>query len=285
MWGALLVCGVLCLITFYAKGGLTLETMTATEMGLTIGGGVLFAASVLTLPATRRRYGSWTLGTMLALTALTALSIAWSVAPDASWRDASRMLAYSAVLAGSIAAVRMFAVRWAAVLGGITLAATVVCAYGLATKVFPSGHTRQRSRAPAGTVRLLERARPDRGDGRDRLHVAGRPPARTRAAERDGLSRLRRAAAGAAARLLARGAGRARRRGRAVAGDRAAAPARRRRAAGGDARRGGGGGLGLLTARPQRRKHPPRTARGRRPRARRAGAGDGARAGAPWGWR
>ena len=33
----------------------------------------------------------------------------------------------------------MFAVRWAAVLGGITLAATVVCAYGLATKVFPSG--------------------------------------------------------------------------------------------------------------------------------------------------
>ena len=139
VWGALLVCGVLCLITFYAKGGLTLETMTATEMGLTIGGGVLFAASVLTLPATRRRYGSWTLGAMLALTALTALSIAWSVAPDASWRDASRMLAYSAVLAGSIAAVRMFAIRWAAVLGGITLAATIVCAYGLATKVFPSG--------------------------------------------------------------------------------------------------------------------------------------------------
>ena len=139
VWGALLVCGVLCLITFYAKGGLTEETMTATEMGLTVGGGVLFAASVLTLPATRRRYGSWTLGMMLALTALTALSIAWSVAPDASWRDASRMLAYSAVLGGAIAAVRMFAVRWAAVLGGITLAATVVCAYGLATKVFPSG--------------------------------------------------------------------------------------------------------------------------------------------------
>ena len=49
------------------------------------------------------------------------------------------MLAYSAVLAGSIALVRLFAMRWAAVLAGITLAATVVCAYGLVTKVFPSG--------------------------------------------------------------------------------------------------------------------------------------------------
>ena len=139
VWGALLVCGALCLITFYAKGGRHLETMTATEMGVTIGGGVLFAASVLLLPATRRRYGSWTLAMMLALTGLTALSIAWSVAPDASWLDASRMLAYSGVLAGSIALVRLFGERWAAVLGGVTLAAVVVCAYGLATKVFPSG--------------------------------------------------------------------------------------------------------------------------------------------------
>jgi len=139
VWGALLVCGVLCLLTFYAKGGGRLETMTAAEMGLTIGGGVLFAASVLTSPVSQRRYGSWTLGLMLALTALTALSIAWSVVPDASWRDASRMLAYSAVLAGSIALVRLFASRWTAILAGITLAATVVCAYGLATKVFPSG--------------------------------------------------------------------------------------------------------------------------------------------------
>ena len=49
MWGTLLVAGLLCLVTFYAKGGLTLETMTATEMGLTLGGGVLFAASVLLL--------------------------------------------------------------------------------------------------------------------------------------------------------------------------------------------------------------------------------------------
>ncbi len=139
VWGTLLVAGVLCLLTFYTQGGRHLETMTATEMGLTIGGGVLFAVSVLALPMGRRRYGSWTLGAMLALTALTALSIAWSVSPEASWRDASRMLAYSAVLAGSVAAVRLFAVRWAAVLGGITLAAVVVCGYGLATKVFPSG--------------------------------------------------------------------------------------------------------------------------------------------------
>ena len=113
--------------------------MTATEMGLTIGGGVLFAVSVAVLPAQRRRYGSWTLGLMIALTGLTALSVAWSVAPEASWRDASRMLAYSAFLAGSWRPCGCSPSAGRRCSAGVTLAAVVVCAYGLATKVFPGG--------------------------------------------------------------------------------------------------------------------------------------------------
>jgi hypothetical protein len=47
VWGTVLLAGLLCLVTFYAKGGAKLETMTSTEIGLTLGAGLLFAVSVL----------------------------------------------------------------------------------------------------------------------------------------------------------------------------------------------------------------------------------------------
>ena len=175
--------------------------------------------------------------------------------------------------------------RWPALLGGITLAAVGGVRLRAGQQGVPLAQPDQPAGAPAGTVRLLERARADRGDGRDLLHVAGRPPARTRAAERAGLPRLRAAAADAAARLLARRAGGARRRRRAVAVRRAAAPARRLGAAGRRRRRRGGGGLGLLPARAQRRKRRARRARGRRSRARRDHARDGRSRSRSWGWR
>jgi hypothetical protein len=48
------------------------------------------------------------------------------------------MLAYTAVFAAGVALVRVVPDRWPAVLGGLTLAAVVVCGYALATKAFPS---------------------------------------------------------------------------------------------------------------------------------------------------
>ena len=129
-------------------------------------------------------------------------------------------------------------------------------------------------RAPAGPVRLLERDRADRRDGRDRLHLAGSPAARTRAVERARLPRDRPAARHADARLLARCAGRAGGGPGAVVRRRAAAPARRRRAAPRRRRRRAGGRLGLLAERPQQRqRRAPRTRGGRTP-ARRAAARD-----------
>ena len=83
------------------------------------------------------RYGLWPVGLLLAFTALTALSVVWSVQPDDSWQDAGRMLAYSGVFGASVALVRLAPERWPAILGGLALAAVIVCGYALLTKVFP----------------------------------------------------------------------------------------------------------------------------------------------------
>jgi hypothetical protein len=136
-WGvAVAVAAVLCLITFYAKGGLSLETMTVTEMALTCAAGLGIAVAVLLGPA-RRAYGSWSVGLLLAFAALTALSVVWSVQPDESSQDAGRMFAYCGVFAAAVALVRLDAARWPAVVGGVTLGAVIVCGYALLTKIFP----------------------------------------------------------------------------------------------------------------------------------------------------
>jgi hypothetical protein len=111
--------------------------MTVTEMTLTLAGGAAVAGAVLLAPAGRPAYGAWSLGLLLALTALTALSVVWSVQPDESWQDAGRMLAYGALFAAAVAFVRVVPERWSSLLGGVLLAAVVVCGYALATKVFP----------------------------------------------------------------------------------------------------------------------------------------------------
>lgn len=138
-WMTLLLAAIFCFIAFHAKGGLNLESMTGTELALTIGGAAVAAAAVLLGPADgRRAYGSWSVGLLLAFTAVTAISIAWSVQPDHSWQDSGRMLAYSSVFGAGVALVRVAPGRWPAILGGLTLAAVVVCGYALLTKVFPA---------------------------------------------------------------------------------------------------------------------------------------------------
>lgn len=137
-WTALLVAAIFCWITFYATGGLNSESMAFTEIALSLGGGVAIAAAVLLAPARARLYGAWPVGLLLAFAALSALSIVWSVQPDYSWLDASRLFAYSAVFAAGVALVRVAPARWSAVLGGLALSAVVIAGYALATKVFPA---------------------------------------------------------------------------------------------------------------------------------------------------
>ncbi len=148
-WPTLLIAAIFCFITFYAKGGLKLESVTATEMALTLGAGLVVAAAVILAPPGARTYGLWPAGLLLVFTALTALSIVWSVQPDLSWQNAGRLLAYSGVFGTGVALARVAPRRWPAVLGGLTLAAAIVCGYALLTKVFPG------SLAPSDTYARL----------------------------------------------------------------------------------------------------------------------------------
>ncbi|HTR71952.1 MAG TPA: O-antigen ligase family protein [Solirubrobacteraceae bacterium] len=141
-WPTLLVAGAACLVTFLAHGGLNLESTTTTEIVLTLGSGAIVAGAIVLTPAARSlvkgpKYGLWPLGLLLAFTALSGLSVVWSVQPDVSWQDANRLLAYSGVFAAAIALVRLAPDRWPAILGGLALGAVAVCGYALATKVFP----------------------------------------------------------------------------------------------------------------------------------------------------
>ena len=135
----LLSAALFCFITFFAGGGLPpVQQATTTEIILTLGGGAIVAAAVILTPRGRRVYGLWPAGLLLAFAALSALSVVWSVQPDASWQNAGLMFAYSAVFGAAVALARAAPARWPAVIGGVTLAAVVVCGYALLTKVFPS---------------------------------------------------------------------------------------------------------------------------------------------------
>ena len=137
-WPVLLIATGLCAVTFLATGGLNLGPMTTVAIGLTIGCGAAIAAIVALAPASRFGYGSWAAGLLLAFAALSALSIVWSVQPDASWQAASRLFAYSGVFALAVLLARVAPRSWSAILGGVLLACTVVCGYALLTKVFPN---------------------------------------------------------------------------------------------------------------------------------------------------
>ncbi len=140
--GTLAVAGGLCLIVFYAQGGpdpVNPGPMTTLEMVLTLAGGAVVAGVVAGAPRTRPFYGLWPAGLLLAFAAFSALSVVWSVQPDESWQEAGQMLAYGAVFATAVALARAAPARWPVLLGGVLLAAVVVCGYALLTKVLPAG--------------------------------------------------------------------------------------------------------------------------------------------------
>jgi hypothetical protein len=151
-WPTVLIAGVLCFVAFVAGGGLNLSDMTTVEIVLSIGSGLIVAAVAVFGPARERAYGGWAVGLLFAFAALTALSVVWSVQPDDSFKDAGRMLAYCGMFAAAVALARAVPAHWPAVLGGIVLAASVVCVYALLTKVFPAsldaGDVYARLRAP-----------------------------------------------------------------------------------------------------------------------------------------
>ena len=129
---------IICAIAFSADGGLQIGRTTPAEIGLIAGGGLAVAGSLLLAPRREKLWGIGPLALLAALSALTALSIAWAANPSDTWLEANRTFAYLAVFAAATALAHAVPHRWGAVLGAITLASVVISAYAVLTKILPA---------------------------------------------------------------------------------------------------------------------------------------------------
>lgn len=159
--GLLLLClsAGLVAVAFVTSGGVDQTTATTgntwTEIVLTLLGAGAVATAVLVGGVSRgRAWGAGTVGLMAALTALTGLSILWSVVPDTSWSAANQMLSYLAAFAGAAALARLAPGRWPVLLGAIALVTVALSGWALLAKVFPAtlapDNTYGRLQAPFG---------------------------------------------------------------------------------------------------------------------------------------
>jgi len=136
-----------------AGGGLQLGRTTTVEMALQGAGGLLGGAALLTTSG-RRLHGGTVLALLALLAGVTGLSIVWAVQPSDAWLETSRTLAYVAAFGVGLALVRIAPGRWGALLDATIVAAGVIAAYALLTKVFPTAlnpdETFARLREPFG---------------------------------------------------------------------------------------------------------------------------------------
>lgn len=102
-----------------------------------MGGGLACALGVLFTPRSRP-CGRLAAALFVLLALFTALSIEWSVAPGESWIEANRTFAYLAVFLGAVALGNLGPRDGEVVLRGILVAAAVVVAYALASRVWPA---------------------------------------------------------------------------------------------------------------------------------------------------
>lgn len=129
---------ILSAIAFAAQGGLSTARTTPVEMALIVAGGLAVCAALVLAPRHEPLWGVAPLALLLALAALTAVSITWAANPSDAWIEANRTLAYAAVFAAAVALAHALPGRWSAVIGAITLSCVVVSSYAVLTKVFPA---------------------------------------------------------------------------------------------------------------------------------------------------
>ncbi|MDX6679337.1 MAG: hypothetical protein QOE31_3389, partial [Solirubrobacteraceae bacterium] len=128
---------MICAVAFAADGGLQLGRAAPAEMALIVGGGLAVSGCLLLAPRREHVWGLGPLALLVALAALTALSMTWAANPSDAWLESSRAFAYVAVFAGAAALAHAVPGRWGAVLGAITLSAVLISAYAIATKIVP----------------------------------------------------------------------------------------------------------------------------------------------------
>jgi len=156
---ALLGGGALAGLSFAAGGGLNLEQAAYPELGLALACGVAIAAVLAAIAAGRLAlplplYGGWAVLGLGLFSLLAGASVLWSVEPDGSFQAAGRLLSYTLFFAVAVIAGRLAPRRFTPVFGALALWSLAVCAYALATKVFPATlaaqETYARLQAPYG---------------------------------------------------------------------------------------------------------------------------------------
>jgi len=121
-------------VAFVAEGGQVLGSATAVEIALILGCGLVAVAAIIWGRAGSLS-GALTLALFGVLAAVTALSVTWSIQPDASWIEANRTLAYLAVFAAAIGAARLAPNGWLVLLRGLVLAIAVITFYAQASRI------------------------------------------------------------------------------------------------------------------------------------------------------
>lgn len=110
---------------------------TWTEIALILVGGGLGIWALLRAGLPRRpHWGSISVALFAAVAVLTALSLAWSVAPDQSWLEAARTAAYLAVFAGAAVCARQMPGQWQTLASAIAIATVALSSWALLVKIF-----------------------------------------------------------------------------------------------------------------------------------------------------
>jgi hypothetical protein len=128
---------LLAAVALIGQGGLQLGPLTTVEIILEVVAGVAGIAAIATGVRTGGLYGVLALALFAVLVGLTAASIGWAIDPDDAWIEVNRTLAWLAAFGLGFALVRAWPEGWTALIGGVILAAVVVCGYAVLTKVFP----------------------------------------------------------------------------------------------------------------------------------------------------
>jgi hypothetical protein len=124
-------------VAFGAAGGTELGRTAVVEVLLVLAGGAAIVAAVMVGPR-GAIYGGSALVAFMLLALVTAVSITWSIAPELSYIEAGRTLAYLAVFAAAMAAARLKPQAAPVVLQGVLVGVLLVLAYSVASRVWPA---------------------------------------------------------------------------------------------------------------------------------------------------
>ena len=123
-------------VTFGVGSGTQLGRTSTVLVIIVLVTGAVVALGVLR-PKPGPLYGGAALFAFMAFTAVTALSLGWSIAPDATLEDVNLTFAYLGVFAAGIFAARLAPQATTVLLSGVLIATVTVAVWALLTRVFP----------------------------------------------------------------------------------------------------------------------------------------------------